>query len=178
MPNLSKFWSRPLAWAALTTVGVVICAAPVSAQSQDRPYSARVSYIFDGDTLWVRPSDGGRSRKLRIEGIDAPEICQKGGEAARDALRARLSGQVVTVTEHQRDAYGRPLIDLALGGENMGAWMVEQGWAWSYRWHADDGPYAREERVARSSRRGLFAEPSAEEPRDFRRRFGPCPRGK
>ena len=158
--------------AALFALGM----APAIAQDSDTTYVARVSYIFDGDTLWVRPADGGRSRKLRIEGIDAPEICQSGGVASRDALRERLSGQTVTVHEHQRDTYGRPLVALKLGSEDVAAWMVRQGWAWSYRWRDDPGPFAKQEAQARASRRGIFADLSAEEPRGFRRRNGPCPR--
>jgi micrococcal nuclease len=150
--------------------------APSLTRSASPAYTARVSYVFDGDTLWVRPSDGGRRRKLRIEGIDAPEICQDGGIAARDALRQRLSGQAVTVREHSRDAYGRPLVALALDAEDIAAWMVAQGWAWSYRWRGDPGPFARQEAQARARHRGIFASDGVEEPRDFRRRNGPCQR--
>jgi micrococcal nuclease len=155
---------------------LAVFAWPALVKADDLIYTARVSHVFDGDTLWVRPSDGGRTRKLRIEGIDAPEICQEGGLAARDALRQRLSGRTVTVHEHRRDTYGRPLVDVALGNEDIGAWMVRQGWAWSYRWRDDPGPFAGEEAVARSKKRGIFGEASFEEPRGFRRRHGPCQR--
>jgi micrococcal nuclease len=146
------------------------------ARAESVSYRAKVSYVFDGDTLWVRPSDGGRTRKLRIEGIDAPEICQTGGVAARNALRQRLSGQVVTVSEHSHDTYGRPLVSVTQGSEDVAGWMVAQGWAWSYRWRGDPGPYSRQERQARTRQRGIFASPDAEEPRVFRRRHGPCNR--
>ena len=158
--------------AALLALGM----PAVSARAEDTAYIARVSYIFDGDTLWVLPVDGGRSRKLRLEGIDAPEICQSGGVASRDALRERLSGQTVTVQEHERDTYGRPLVDLKLGSEDVATWMVRQGWAWSYRWHDDPGPFARQEAQARAAKRGIFADRMVEEPRAFRRRNGHCPR--
>ena len=155
-------------------VGFALATLALSARAQDRIYNARVSYIYDGDTLWVRPVEGGRSRKLRIEGIDAPEICQQGGVASRDALRQRLLGQMVTVHEHSRDTYGRPLVDLAFGSENVAAWMVSEGWAWSYRWRSDEGPFARQEAYARAKRRGIFDETGVEEPRVFRQRHGPC----
>lgn len=158
--------------AAVLALGVL----SITAQAQDRSYTARVSHVFDGDTLWVRPLQGGRTRKLRIDGIDAPEICQAGGVVARDALRQRLNGQVVMVHERHRDTYGRPLVDLAMGSEDMAAWMVAQGLAWSYRWRDDPGPFARQEALARSQRRGIFAELAPEEPKAFRRRHGPCAR--
>lgn len=149
----------------------------VWAQSTETVYAAKVGYIFDGDTLWVLPEGGGRSRKLRVEGIDAPEICQSGGVAARDALRKRFGGKMVTVREQTRDTYGRPLVVIEVGGEDVAGWMVQQGWAWSYRWRGDPGRYALQEAQARGAKRGIFGEASpAEEPRSFRHRNGPCQR--
>ena len=147
------------------------------ASATDGAYRAKVTRVFDGDTVWVRPADGGRSRKLRIDGIDAPEICQTGGRAARDALERRLRNQTVQVRERARDVYGRPLASLTLNGDSVAGWMVLQGWAWSYRWHGDPGPYSSEEAAARRARRGVFAAgDTAMEPRQFRRRHGPCQR--
>ena len=167
---------RRVLWACTLWLALMPWASPAAAQDVIDSYSARVTSVFDGDTLWVRPADGGRSRKLRVDGIDAPEICQAGGKPARDALRGRLQNQTIQVHERARDTYGRPLATLTLGGEDMAAWMVKQGWAWSYRWHGDPGPFVREEAVARSKNSGIFADKLAEEPRLFRRRNGPCQR--
>lgn len=147
--------------------------APVLAES--KVYVARVTRVFDGDTLWVQPLPDGRYRKLRLDGLDAPEICQDGGAASRDALAARVLQRVVMVHERARDDYGRALVRLEHGGEDVGSVMVRQGMAWSYRWRHSDGPYAREEALARDRKQGLFAAGSPENPRDFRRRHGPCP---
>lgn len=138
-------------------------------------YAAKVTRVFDGDTLWVKPLEGGRYRKLRIDGIDAPEICQRGGVASRDALAARVLNQVVAVGVRQRDDYGRGLAKLTHQGDDVAAWMVGQGHAWSYRWGRHPGPFKDEEARARRARKGLFADGSVELPRDFRKRHGPCP---
>jgi len=138
-------------------------------------YEARVTRVFDGDTLWVKPLEGGKYRKLRLDGLDAPEICQSGGLAARDALAARVLRQVVTVNERQHDQYGRALVHLTHQREDVGAWLVMQGHAWAYRWRYSEGIYAGQEEQARSQRKGVFAVSDAEVPRDFRRRHGPCP---
>ena len=141
-----------------------------------RVYEARVTRVFDGDTLWVQPLAGGRYRKLRLDGLDAPEVCQPGGPAARDALARRLLQQRVTVTERQHDDYGRALARLQHAGDDVGGWMVAQGQAWSYRWRRSLGPYQPQETQARAQRRGLFAQADAELPRSFRQRHGPCAR--
>lgn len=155
---------------ALASAGALGAAA-------DEPtvYAARVSRVFDGDTLWVKPLDGGRYRKLRIDGIDAPEICQAGGTASRDALARRVLNQVVAVSVRHHDDYGRGLARLTHQGDDIAAWMVVQGQAWSYRWRRSPGPFEDEEARARQGRKGLFAEASAELPREFRQRHGPCP---
>jgi micrococcal nuclease len=150
----------------------------ISARANDRNnpkvlLQGRVTHVSDGDTLWIRTAQGER-RKLRLEGVDAPELCQAHGQAARDALRQRLQWQNVLAQGTYRDDYGRQLARVQLQGEDVGAWLVQSGHAWSYRYRRDDGPYALQERDARSARRGLFAQAKPERPADFRKRNGPC----
>ncbi|MBX9612964.1 MAG: thermonuclease family protein [Burkholderiales bacterium] len=139
-------------------------------------YSGIVIRVVDGDTLHVRPDTGGRPHKIRMAGMDAPEICQSGGRSARDALARRVLHRRVNVATRANDDYGREVARVSLGGDDLALWMVTQGHAWSYRYRLDDGPYAAAQAQARQARRGLFAQPGAESPRDFRKRHGPCPR--
>ena len=62
-----------------------------------QPWLARVSYVVDGDSIWVRPEAGGARVRLRLDGIDAPEVCQRFGPEARRALKAALLNQRVRV---------------------------------------------------------------------------------
>jgi len=150
--------------------------APLPARAEAvEHYAARVVRVFDGDTVWVQPTDGGPRRKLRLDGIDAPEICQAGGVAARDALAHRVLGQRVQVAQRARDNHGRGLARLDLDGEDLNRWLVRAGHAWAHRWRGR-GAYTREEDEARRAGRALFAAADAEAPRDFRQRHGPCPR--
>ena len=141
-------------------------------------YMARVTYVTDGDTLWVQPGDGSATRKLRMQGIDAPEICQAGGNASRTALRVLVMGQRVQVRVRYHDDYGRGLAQIQLGSQDVAALLVSAGHAWSYRWRSKPGPYAAEEARARQARLGLFAADQPELPRTFRKRHGPCDRVK
>jgi len=137
-------------------------------------YEARVTRVFDGDTLWVQPLDGGRYRKLRLDGLDAPEICQQGGLASRRALEQASLHRPVQVRVRRRDDIDREIARVLIDGRDLGAQLVGEGQAWSYRWRRSTGPYAAEEAQARLARRGLFVDARAEPPRDFRRRNGPC----
>lgn len=133
-----------------------------------------VTHVTDGDTLWVRPLDGGAPRKIRLEGIDAPERCQPHGDAATQALARRVLRHPVRVAPRGVDDYQRLLARVSLQGDDVGGWLVEQGHAWSYRFRRSNGPYAKQEARARRLRRGLFAAPGAVPPREFRVQHGPC----
>lgn len=137
-------------------------------------WQGTVTHVTDGDTLWVQPSRGGVPRKIRLDGIDAPEICQRHGDRSRDALARHVLGQQVQVSVRRRDDYSRLLAHVSLQGQDIGGWMVVQGLAWSYRYRRDPGPYAAQEAQARSGRHGVFEDARPERPRDFRVRHGSC----
>lgn len=139
-------------------------------------WHARAEFVVDGDSLWVRPERGGRRARLRLQGIDAPELCQPGGASARAALQALVRGERLRVTVHARDRFGRRLasVQRQRDGLDVAAGMVAQGWAWNDRQGWRRGRYAREEAQARAARRGVFAAADAQSPADFRRRHGPC----
>jgi micrococcal nuclease len=139
-----------------------------------RSWSATVVHVTDGDTLWVRPSTGGRSVQLRVQGIDAPELCQPYGPQARQALQHHLLNRVVTVHEKGRDDYDRTLARVQWSGLDVGGWLVFQGLAWSHRYQRRPGPYHAQEQQARQARRGLWSGGRPLEPRAFRKAHGPC----
>ncbi len=164
------------AWAGRWTGCLLLACllAPAAAPASTSGWTGMVTHVSDGDTLWVRPQRGGAPRVVRIDGIDAPELCQAYGETARTALTGRVLGQVVQVRVRRHDEYGRALGLVTLGGQDVGAWLVAHGHAWSYHYRGQAGPYAAQEARARVSRLGLFRQPQAELPRAFRRRHGPC----
>lgn len=134
-------------------------------------FEATVTRVVDGDSVWVRRDGASPPLRLRLVGVDAPEICQTHGEASREALAVRLAlaGYRVRVTLRGRDRYERWLAELRTGEGDVATWLVRQGHAWN------DGPHARDEKAARGQRLGLFEQRNPERPRDFRRRHGPCP---
>lgn len=154
---------------------LALCWAAAVRAAPEQRLDGVVTRISDGDTLWLRPDGGRRPVKLRLVGLDAPELCQPHGPEARAALAAQAEGRRASMRRHATDDYGRPLATLWIDGRDVGAALVRDGHAWSARWRDDPGPYAREERAARAARRGLFAQAAPEPPREFRRRHGPCP---
>ena len=157
-----------LFWAA-TALALMTLAAPATARS----LQGDVSHVTDGDTLWLRPLDGGPAVAVRIQGIDAPEICQAFGVQARDALAASALNRRAQVSVVAQDTFRRSVGSVSIDGQDLGVWLVGNGYAWSARYRRRAGPYAAQEERARNGRRGLWAT-SAMEPREFRKRHGSC----
>jgi micrococcal nuclease len=140
-----------------------------------------VTYVTDGDTLWVRPLEAGtgksassQPRKIRIDGIDAPESCQLYGPQSTAALKKLVASKTVIVKSKRVDDYGRDVAKIKLKDTDVGAWMVSNGHAWSYHYRRSAGPYRVEEAAAVKAHLGLFADAAAIEPRFFRREHGSC----
>ena len=143
-----------------------------------RPYASwngAVTHVTDGDTVWVQPASGGEAVKVRLEGIDAPEICQPYGDTARAALAGLVLHQTVQVQTRAHDKYGRAVGRIrTANGADVGEWMVAQGHAWTNRYKRFSGLYGTQQQQAQAAGRGLFATAGAQNPADFRKRHGSC----
>jgi micrococcal nuclease len=134
----------------------------------------KVTRVTDGDSLWLQPAAPAAPVELRLEGIDAPEICQAWGPEARTALSELVLGKEVSVKTTGRDTHGRTLGTVFLGSQNINKTLVQEGHAWSTRYKYDRGPYVADERMARALSRGFNRDGGAMMPRDFRNLNGPC----
>ena len=113
--------------------------------------------VIDGDSIYV----GGV--EVRLYGVDAPEARQTCavdgvrwpcGRQATGALRQLIEGRVLACDERDRDNYGRVVAVCRLGGADINAWLVENGWAVAYRRHAR--AYVDAESVAETAKRGIW----------------------
>ena len=160
--------------AALLLVLASALQAASAAEPRAGTFRGTVTHVTDGDTLWVRPATSGEPIEIRLLDLDAPEGCQAYGPEAKKALRERLLHQPVQVRTRGFDDYARQLARIRHRGDDVGAWMVRQGYAWSMTFHGRPGPYARIEEEARRERKGLWSLPDVQDPRSFRKRFGRC----
>ena len=159
-------------WVAL------LCACAWAGPASAEVRSGWVSWVMDGDTLLVVLDGESEPVKVRIKDIDAPESCQPGGEAAREAMIALAMRQRVEVDRVAEDVYGRQVARVMRGELDLGAEMVRSGMAWAYRFKTGKGPYARWQRQAQQERRGLFAaRETAMSPPVFRQFHGSCHSG-
>jgi len=131
-------------------------------------FTGEVVGIHDGDTFTVLHS--GKEEKVRINGIDCPELGQPFGMRAKQHAAQLIFGEVVSVTVFGRDQYGRTLGDARLSdGKLLSREMVRAGFAWRYRAHSKDRELAALEAEARESGRGLWADARPMAPWDWRK---------
>jgi micrococcal nuclease len=122
-----------------------------------------VTHVADGDTLEVEFDDPGSPVRVRLLGIDAPELDSEHGEAAKRYAFARAGNQRVTIRLDQlqstRDKYGRLLAYVYLPNhELLNNSLVRDGHAFAYRPRKCDFStmFETSENVARSKKTGLW----------------------
>jgi len=95
-----------------------------------------VAHVHDGDTLFLDPGDGRDELKVRLIGIDTPEIGDRaecfGAEATARTRELLPEGTAVTVIaeDDPLDQYGRSLLHLYLAdGTHLNRLLVDEGYA-------------------------------------------------
>ena len=118
--------------------------------------------IVDGDTVYIN------NYKIRLEGIDAPEIKQKCkkeklkissiigytfykdydcGKYSKEKLAVKVNGSKIRCISSTKDRYKRYLAKCFKDGINLNQWMVRSGLAVAYRRYSKE--YIPDEDFAR-----------------------------
>lgn len=134
--------------------------------------TARVNYVYDGDTLQLESG-----RKIRLIGIDTPEVfsrkyqiptdIKQQGLQARDALQALLNQSSRRVQlaygQEPQDRYGRTLAHVFLpDGTNLQAELIARGHAIAFTTPPNDRMsdcYRTQEQGARQQQLGIWQLP-------------------
>jgi micrococcal nuclease len=121
---------------AMSVFGFVLAGAAQASSTGGFTSRAKVTRVIDGDTLVVRLT-GGRSERVRLIGVNAPER----GEcyfAEASALTRRLAGNHLVVLrgdprQATRDRYSRLLAYMDVdGASDVGALLLQLGGAHLY----------------------------------------------
>jgi endonuclease YncB( thermonuclease family) len=132
------------------------------------PFEAKVIAVYDGDTITVRTDE---TIKIRLDGIDAPELKQPFGQASKQSLSGLVFGQTVTIKPGKKDRYGRLLARVEIAGKDASLTMVETGMAHWYEQYAKrDKELQSAQTQAKTARRGLWSDPNVIAPWEFRKR--------
>ncbi|OAM34539.1 nuclease [Eikenella sp. NML96-A-049] len=151
---------------------------PASAEpARNNIISGEVVRAWDGDTLHLQDHRSGQRHKLRLAGIDAPELEQAQGKACRDRLAEQVLHRQVQAEIVDTDRYGRKVAQIRLNGQDINRQQVADGCAWHYRRYAREwqseaeyAAYAEAEVQAKNQRLGLWRQASPQAPWQFRHR--------
>lgn len=148
------------------------CQLAVLFAAEAESFTGRVVAVYDGDTITVIRR--GIRKKVRLDGIDAPERKQDYGNRARQFVGGRAFGKIVTVSSRGIDKYGRTIGVVSLPDQTtLNHDIVGNGFAWWYRKYAPhDKTLERLESEARAARRGLWQQANPIPPWEFRHGLG------
>jgi len=89
--------------------------------------------VIDGDTFVTNKGD-----KVRMIGIDAPELPSLQGIRSKMYLYDLIKGKTITLQKdnnlHNKDKYGRLLRYVYLDGEDINLLMLKKGYASHYKY--------------------------------------------
>jgi endonuclease YncB( thermonuclease family) len=130
--------------------------------------------VADGDSITVLDNQN-LEHKIRMMGIDAPEKGQPFADASKKSLSDLVYGKPVVVDFNKRDRYRRVIGKVTQNGEDVNLEQMKRGMAWHYKQYQneqeldDRSLYAQEEYLAKTDRRGLWADVEPVAPWDYRK---------
>lgn len=130
--------------------------------------SARVTSVFDGNTIEVVTSDK-RNLKVLLYGIDSPELGQRFGNEARKYLEDKLLNRDVSMEIRGKDSFGNYLAIVTLDNRvDIRVDLLKEGLAWTAEKDgvSDLEPYRT---WAQRKGRGLWREQNPVPPWTYRR---------
>jgi len=138
-------------------------------------FDGKIEKVVDGDSLVAVDEDGERWR-VRLGGIDAPEVGQPFGDVATTRLGALVSGREVRVRILEKRGTRIVVGKVTIGDEDdVVIPLLQEGLAWVYPAQADlvsggdSERYVGAQDQARANGRGFWRDPESRPPWEFRR---------
>ncbi|PVE05307.1 thermonuclease family protein [Limnohabitans sp. Rim28] len=131
--------------------------------------------VSDGDSLTLLDAEK-RQHKIRLQGIDAPEMKQAYGQKSKESLSKLVYNKTIKVHWSKKDRFGRTVGQVMLGDIDICLEQVRRGMAWHFKDYQDEQSvkdrdlYDRSEVEARELRLGLWQDAAPIEPAVFRQK--------
>ena len=126
--------------------------------------------VSDGDTITVLDEMDKARFKIRLHGIDAPEIKQDYGLESKLHLSSFVLNKFVVVRFKKIDRYGRIVGKVFQGPTEINLEMLMQGYAWHYKQFDKSQVYSGAEKYARIKRVGIWSTKNPIPPWNFRKK--------
>ena len=128
----------------------------------------RVIHVSDGDTITIMMD--GEKQKIRLYGIDTPEINQSFGTEAKQFLSDQILNKEVEIVIKDTDRYKRLVAIVYFNNKSMNEVLLKEGWAWWYEAYAKkEYKYKELQEEAQKKKRGMWRNKGNIPPWEFRR---------
>ena len=114
--------------------------------------------VIDGDTIEIH------DQRIRLQSVDAPEAGQyctladsqpwRCGQTAALKLHDFIGNKTVTCEQQGKDRYRRIVAVCSAAGQDLGAWLVENGWALAYERYGK--AYVEHQKRAEAAKVGIW----------------------
>jgi endonuclease YncB( thermonuclease family) len=143
---------------------IILFSVPINSQT----LLGKVTAITDGDTFKLIDQDSTLHR-VRIANIDCPERKQPFSAKAKQFTSDAIFGKIIKVEVLKKDRYGR-LIGIVFYNDSLtlNHELVRNGFAWHYIKYSKDSILQSIEDQARIKKLGLWQEPNAIAPWEWR----------
>jgi endonuclease YncB( thermonuclease family) len=132
--------------------------------------NGKVVRIADGDTVTILDSENNQI-PIRLYGIDCPENGQDFSNVAKMFTSDLCFSKTVTVDVKDIDRYGRTVgIIWTSDSVNVNLELLKAGLAWHYKYYDQSEEFAQAERLAKANKIGLWKQPNAISPWEYRRK--------
>lgn len=145
---------------ALLRLLVLACALSLLMPSFAADELTGQASVIDGDTLEIH---GTRVRPWSMNAPETDRLCRgedilqyRCGAKAANNLDAFIADRSVRCSPRDVDQYGRTVAICAVGGTDLGAWLVSQGLALDWPTYSN-GRYTALQREAEHANRGVWA---------------------
>lgn len=129
----------------------------------------KIINVIDGDTCTILTTNN-KKIKIRLYGIDAPELSQEYGVKAAKILQALILQQNIRASILKRDKYRRSIAKIYLADLYINQLLLKIGVAWHYKKYSRDSDLAKAEQTAILNHIGLWQNKSPIPPWIFRKK--------
>lgn len=134
-------------------------------------YNGKITGVEDGETVIVSLNDG-KEDKVKLYGLDAPELDQQFGVAAKSFMENYIHQEVeLEYKTRDKDNYMIAIVYyMSKSGEkiNLNEVVVEKGYAWKNK-YTDDKQLEKLEKQARKDKAGLWRNANPTPPWEWRK---------
>jgi endonuclease YncB( thermonuclease family) len=148
-------------------IGLVLLALVTSLGAGPK-HTWRVVGVTDGDSVTCLTPDK-QQVKIRLNAIDAPERGQPFANKSKQALSDMVFGKDVEIEDLGTDKYKRTIGRITVGQVDVNHEMVAKGMAWHYVKYDQSRELRGAEESARNAKLGLWADPHATPPWEWRK---------